>query len=317
VLKIAFVTCADLGRFYVSEKDPKFTRDDQPACDFLTTHGHEVHALLWGTSISTVKEQAFDCIVIRSPWDYTDSEANMKGFVLWLSLLEEAELPLLNPYKIARWNLDKHYLLELAAEGIAIPHTEILRHDEEPALKIKEAIRRWQRVVLKPCIGAAARDCFVVTPDNYWQILQAFPLIKHQRSFLLQPFLPSIMEEGEWSCIFLHHAFSHAVWKLPKSGDWRVQDELGGQTQSLDAPSDIRALAEQTFSSLLRLLHKKFDEEPYLLYARIDIMPGPVVGEIELVEPELFFLKRPSLEPNIDALNKFYEGIIQTTKRLF
>jgi len=42
---------------------------------------------------------------------------------------------------------------------------------------------------------------------------------------LVQPFVPEIQSEGEWSLVFFGGAFSHAVLKVPGAGDYRVQPD--------------------------------------------------------------------------------------------
>jgi len=41
--------------------------------------------------------------------------------------------------------------------------------------------------------------------------------------FPAQPFLPFIVEEGEFSMMYFFDDPSHSIWKRPKFGDFRVQ----------------------------------------------------------------------------------------------
>jgi hypothetical protein len=56
-------------------------------------------------------------------------------------------------------------------------------------------------------------------------------------------------------------------------------------------------------------LKEKFDVCD-LLYARLDVFPGLYISELELVEPELFFLDRRTMKPNVRALQLFHDGIV-------
>lgn len=315
MLTIAFISCADLSRYHFSKLNPLLTHDDQAACDFLQAQGHTIKAIAWGMPIHILKELSCDLIIIRSPWDYMESEQKRQGFMHWLSLLNEAELPLENPYQIMRWNLDKRYLLELGTSGVPIPQTLLLSEDELSFNAIDLAVKDWHQAVVKPCIGAAAQDTYLLNKNTIGAFFEQYSLLKPGRAFLLQPFIPTIAEEGEWSCIFFNNSYSHAVLKRPQKGHWLVQDERGGTVESAAPPSLIKDFALHTYEVLRSLLKEKSSFAGSLLYARIDIMPGPLLGEIELVEPELFFLDRPGLKPNKNALEQFHEGIQKRVKK--
>ena len=110
--------------------------------------------------------------------------------------------------------------------------------------------------------------------------------------------------------MFLNGNYSHCVLKHPKQGDWRVQDELGGSVRSIDCPDDIRRFGEQTIELLQRFLVDKFGERGQsLLYCRMDVLPGNLMSEVELVEPELHFLDRRTMKGDPRALQLFFEGI--------
>ena len=53
------------------------------------------------------------------------------------------------------------------------------------------------------------------------------------RPFILQPFINSIKKDGEMSLIFFNKGFSHGLSKVPKKGDFRVQEEHGGTLELL------------------------------------------------------------------------------------
>ncbi len=90
-----------------------------------------------------------------------------------------------------------------------------------------------------------------------------------------------------------------------------VQDELGGSVSCENPPNEVRAIAEDVSEKLKNLLHEKIGPQASLLYGRIDILPGLFLGELELFEPELFFLDRRIHAPNLEALEKFYRGVLR------
>jgi glutathione synthase/RimK-type ligase-like ATP-grasp enzyme len=105
---------------------------------------------------------------------------------------------------------------------------------------------------------------------------------------MVQPFLPSIFEDGEISLIFIGERFTHAIRKRPRAGDFRVQPEWGGLITPHDAAYDELAAAENILAAV---------DEP-LLYARVDLVRGldgaPALMELELVEPDLYFQHDPA-----------------------
>ncbi|MEC8555790.1 MAG: hypothetical protein VXZ82_12350 [Planctomycetota bacterium] len=92
------------------------------------------------------------------------------------------------------------------------------------------------RLVAKPLIGANADDTFMLQADDASSWSNAVDVLGN-RELMLQPFLESISEEGEYSLFYLGGHFSHAIIKRPAKGDFRVQEEHGGSFQST-APAD-------------------------------------------------------------------------------
>ena len=117
-------------------------------------------------------------------------------------------------------------------------------------------------------------------------------LLKADRSVLLQPYLDRVDEAGETALIHFDGRYSHAIRK----GALLRKDE--GPTAELYAPEQIdvrepapeeRALATAVLAAL------PFADAP--AYARVDLIRAadgnPVLLELELAEPSLFFLHAP------------------------
>jgi glutathione synthase/RimK-type ligase-like ATP-grasp enzyme len=320
-VRVGFITCSDLSRYFVSDKNPLFTHDDQVAADFLNSHGVSVTPVVWGSPVDLIKSN-YDLLIVRSPWDYMDSEEKRIGFFNWLRELDSAGVRLLNSFPVLQWNLDKHYLRDLEEVGIATVPTTFLEPGD-PSKLIDNAFARLGRIVVKPCIAAAANDAYLIEKADELAAFQTqFATIRGERAFMIQPFIEEIRSAGEWSLVFLNGEYSHAVLKLPKPGNWLVQDELGGSVQSAEPPMEVREFAEQAYSKLAHLLRARFSEASTLLYARVDVLgmrassrlekidPTSLkIGEVELVEPELFFLDRMTNEANKCALQRFLAGI--------
>jgi glutathione synthase/RimK-type ligase-like ATP-grasp enzyme len=103
---------------------------------------------------------------------------------------------------------------------------------------------------------------------------------------LVQPYQPAI-EAGEWSLCFFGGAFSHAVLKRPRSGEFRVQSELGG-TVSIEHPQPSLVAEAAAVTALI---------PGGWLYARVDacsVRGSLLLMELELIEPTLFFHADPA-----------------------
>jgi uncharacterized protein YbjT (DUF2867 family) len=96
--------------------------------------------------------------------------------------------------------------------------------------------------------------------------------------------------------VFLDGAFSHAVVKRPKAGDFRVQSHYGGEERATVAPPALIAAAE----AVVRAAAAE------CLYARVDgcVLDGRFhLMELELLEPLLFLGEHPGAAERLaDAL---------------
>jgi hypothetical protein len=106
---------------------------------------------------------------------------------------------------------------------------------------------------------------------------------------ILQPYLPAVETFGEVSAISFGGVLSHAVRKIPVSGDYRVQDDFGASDEPWACTDELKALSDCALAAAARLLQRS---EP-LLYARVDALRDLsgrlVLTELEIVEPSLFF----------------------------
>jgi len=96
-----------------------------------------------------------------------------------------------------------------------------------------------------------------------------------------------ISRTGEFSLMLFDGEFSHAVVKRPKSGDFRVQEHLGGVTLPSAAPPGSIELARAALAAA----------PAKATYARVDIVPDDEgtlrIMELELIEPALFLEHAP------------------------
>ena len=205
-------------------------------------------------------------------WGYHHHEARwFEQVARW----ERQGVRLRNPASVLRWNADKRYLGRLAERGAPVAPTRYVDAVTREALHEAEHEFAVDRLVLKPQVSAGAHQTIVWEPG---EPLAGGP----EGAAMIQPYLPSIEDEGEVSLLYFDGAFSHAVRKTPRAGDFRVQPEYQGVITTHRPVDDERAAAEAVLAAV---------DEP-LLYARVDLVRDlsgrPALIELELIEPDLY-----------------------------
>lgn len=292
-MKIAYV-CYNIQKKYTSEvvKD-----EDVLLLDFLKEKGMDIHREVWTNP--SVNWAEYDLILIKAPWDYHE---NITAFYSWLDKLKSLSIPLLNPYKIIKWNSDKHYLLDIAIAGLNIITTLFL--EKNAKLQPEYLFRQLnsEKLIVKPCISAGAKNTFVLTPENFSIHQNKIEDLLKNEALLVQPFIQEVETDGEWSFIFLDGKFSHSVLKKPRSGDFRVQHTFGG-TIHLNKIEEEHIKTAKSFVD-------RFAKG--CLYARVD---GVLVNnefllmELELIEPFLFLSYNPL------GFDNYYSALIKLIKQ--
>ena len=201
----------------------------------------------------------------------------------WHALLDrlESEGPkTLNPVPLLRWNSDKRYLAELGRKGIAVIPTRLVEALDDAALAEARA-EYGDELVIKPPISASADGTHRLGPHD------PLPDASRGRAMMIQPFLRSIAEEGEYSIMLFDGAFSHAIVKRPKAGDYRVQPHLGGTEEPCMAPPGSIELAKAALAAA----------PTEAAYARVDMVRDAsgklAIIELELIEPSLWLQHAP------------------------
>ena len=201
----------------------------------------------------------------------------------WHALLDRLErdgVPIANPVPLLRWNSDKRYLAELGGRGIAVIPTRLVEALDETALAEARA-DFGDTLVIKPPVSAAADG------THKLGIADPIPEAAKGRTMMVQPFLPSVASEGEYSLMLFGGRFSHAIVKRPKSGDYRVQPHLGGTEQPCPPPDGAIELAQAALAAA----------PATALYARVDMVRDQTgqlaIIELELIEPALWLQHAP------------------------
>ncbi len=268
--RVALVTCASIR---------ELSDDDRPLLGELWRLGIKAEAAVWDDP--SADWSGYDAAVIRSTWDYYLSPA---AFAAWLSRVEAQGLALWNPAATVRANADKSYLKTLAAAGASIVPTAWVARGGAVRLDALLEERGWDEAVVKPVVSASAyRTRRVRAGEPAGQ--KALDDVLAHSDAMVQPFLPEILAEGEWSFIFLGGEFSHAALKKPGAGDFRVQAEHGGGAVRVEPPEELLERAR----AAARLV-------PGCLYARVDgVRRGGelLLLELELTEPSLYLSLAP------------------------
>lgn len=231
-----------------------------------------------------VEWQQFDAVFVRSTWDYAD---RLDDFLTWLDATTRATR-VVNSADAIRWNIDKHYLSELAAAGVpTVPTTFVEPGEVMPTLDAAQSV--W---VVKPAVGAGsngAKRCTYDEVADHVALLHA-----SGRSAMVQPYLHMIDEQAETPMVFIGDGgaleFDHAFRKaailssadVARVGDLMAHEEI----RERSATADERALGVAVLASdVVGALGP-------LAYARVDVAPteqGPVLMELELIEPSFYF----------------------------
>ena len=227
----------------------------------------------------------FEVVIIRSPWDYQDDP---DAFLNVLTSIAAQGVRLENNLETVLWNIDKRYLRDMESRGV--PIVPSLWFDQFPEAGLGHAFSEFDvsEIVVKPVVSANADNTFRLSLQGYRDQEAELKQIFAERPFMAQPFVESIVNEGEFSLFYFGDSNSHSILKTPRKGDFRVQEEHGGRLKLIQASADLMKAAENVVSHL----------SPMPLYSRIDLarLPNGSFGlmELELIEPSLYFNMDPT-----------------------
>lgn len=272
--KCAFLSMSSLKNFSVY---------DQPLIRPLNEAGWKVDHIAWTDNVNW---DEYDVVIVRSTWDYFQ---RIEEFLAVLQSIEDSNAILYNSRNLIEWNMRKTYLRVVGQKGISVIPTMWVKTLDHA--NIVESFIKYDtnEVVVKPQVGLNALNTFRLRKSDLQNNTVLPSEIKGQ-SMMIQPLMTSIADGGEYSLVFINGQYSHAVVKRPKSGDFRVQEHLGGRTLKHDpSPASLDFATE-----VLRAL----PEKPF--YARVDFVKEKgtyLLMEIELIEPSLYYNIVPEAVP--------------------
>jgi glutathione synthase/RimK-type ligase-like ATP-grasp enzyme len=279
--------------------EPPFAPDDQILVEELRRHAHHCEPVVWGGDVAQLAAR-FDVLVVRSPWDYTDSEINRLRFLRWMADLTTTGLHIENEPRVMLWLMDKSYLNHLAAVGVPVVPTQVVATREY--FDLNRAFAELGPLVVKPAISAAGVGLEFLRDAAHTALFQpGFEERCRRQDQLVQPFVPEVQSAGEWSLVYLGGEYSHAVHKRPAEGEIMVHAERGGSLRFAEPPTEVRQAGDLASSRVVAAFAQRHAGPPIAtpLYLRIDFLPtpnGPLLSECEGVEPELFFRARSGSE---------------------
>lgn len=255
-----------------------FVSYDHLAMDALRDLEWQVEEVSWRKK--DVDWNQYDIVLIRTPWDYQQAP---EAFLAVLEKIEKSSAQLENGLELVRWNLNKLYLKELEEQGALIVPT---LWDQTFTL---DSFRQWsatfpgRELIVKPLVSANADHTYRLPAESTDALLAELTPVFANRPFMVQPFMPSVIYEGEFSVFFFGENYSHTILKTPRQADFRVQEEHGGIIQAVEPEPGLLDTARQVLSFI----------SPKPLYSRIDLVRTEknqfALMEVELIEPSLYF----------------------------
>jgi hypothetical protein len=281
-MDIALVSCVAL---------PEPDADMAPLAAAVRAAGLSCEVVGWDDP--SVDWSRFDLTLLRATWNYPQA---LPEFLAWLARVDTVTR-LWNPQELVRWNLHKGYLLELAARGIPVVPTELVRMGSTVSLADIMAARGSHELVVKPAVSAGSFRT-IRTDQRSLEAGEAhLRSLSAERDVLVQEYVPAVEGYGERALIWIDGALTHAVRKSP-----RFEGDAEQVSETMLITAAEAALAERVLASI----------DLPKLYARVDMAPGregqPVLMEVELVEPSLFFSACPQ------ALQRMVRALVREVK---
>ena len=268
--KIAILASADMMPDAAGQRVDFFELEEQMGklAPALKVRGFKAELVLWNEAGRRAGE--FAAMLPLFVWDYFQGD-NSQKFLAQIEMAAKVTT-VLNPPEILNYNSDKRYLEDLEKRGAPVI-TAMTVNKVTPDITA-QAFKTFgcDTIVIKPQVGAGAWRQALLSKGDSYPAAEDLPPARA----IIQPFLPSVLTEGEYSFLYFDGEFSHAVNKRPKDGDYRIQSSYGGRELAYDPAQSELAVAQTVLSYL--------PQTP--LYARVDLLRG-LDGELKLIELEM------------------------------
>jgi hypothetical protein len=273
--RIAIATAAEF---------PDLDEDGPALVRALAERGVTAEPAVW--TDPRVDWSSYDLVVVRSTWDY---QHRHDEFLDW-SRRVSSVTRLANDADVLAWNTDKTYLRALEGAGLPVVHTEWFEPGD--AFSVPDA----GEYVVKPAVSAGSRDTnrYVAGDHDELAVAHVQSLLAAGRTVMVQPYLSQVDTYGETALFFFTGTFSHAIRKGPLLTP-AMEPVTGAYKEETVEPRQPTAAehsaAEQVLDALADVAPASRHD---LLYARVDLVPGPdgapTLLELELTEPSMFLV---------------------------
>jgi O-ureido-D-serine cyclo-ligase len=256
---------------------------------------------------ASVDWESFDLVIVRSPWNYTKRLAE---FMQWLHD-RSAMANFHNSASLIAWNLDKHYLAELAMGDVAVVPTTYA--DDADGLERALDRNPSAMVIVKPVTSAGSRLTGRFVTGSSAALDLGRQILAENLTVMIQPFAESVDSSGEIGTVVFDGSISHSFRKGPLLGD---EGQLrGGEYREVITPAELaddeRSLVLRAHSVVRELALGRgwLGSSGELLYGRYDIVRlddgTPALLEAELAEPSFFF----GVDP--DSAQRFVDAAVR------
>jgi hypothetical protein len=271
-MRVAFATCSEF---------PEGSPDDAQAAATLGAD-----AVVWNDP--AVGWDAYDRVILRSTWDYT---FGVDAFLDWCRAVGRERLR--NDADVVAFNADKRYLRELSCP--TVPTVFVAPGEQMPTLD--------GEIVVKPNVSAGARNTGrfgAAVAEGARELVER--IHASGRTALVQPYLRSVDSHGETALVFIAGQLSHELHKRPVLAPDEVAPVIEGPLAVARAMLDenlvvARAAADDERTLARAIIDEVSERFGVPLYARVDMVREdggrPVLLELELIEPRLYFEQAP------------------------
>jgi glutathione synthase/RimK-type ligase-like ATP-grasp enzyme len=285
-MDVLLATCAAMPGLYA---------DDRYLLEALSQRGLSVTPAVWEDPHALWEECGL-CI-IRSTWDYS---YRRDQYLAWTERVARTT-HLWNPPSVVRWNTHKRYLAELADANVVTVPTVCLSAGTDVRLEELLRGRGWSDVVIKAAVAQTGRYAVRIRAEETARGQAHLDRLLPHEDMLVQPWVPAAAE-GETSLVFIDGEFTHAVKKRAAGGEFLVHHDYGGTVRPTRPRPAQLELAERALAGVSERLR----------YGRVDLVADrngdPMLMELELVEPELFFrYSQAAVERLVNAIERDLE----------
>lgn len=269
-LNVALATCHQI---------PDLDEDGAILIAALARAGVLARPVVWDNP--RIDWDGFDLVVIRATSDYI---WHPEEFVDWARSVPR----LANPADVLAWNTDKRYLADLVALGIPVIPTQFFGPVPSEAAPVSPADLPPGELVVKAAVSSGALDTSLYGHGESQAAADHVRALQLEgRTALVQPYRDQVDQEAETGLVFLGRNFSHAIRKesMLRAEPASIPGYFREIVTSARVPSEVeREVAE----AILDAVPGGRDR---LLYARVDLVPGPSgpeLIELEVTEPSLY-----------------------------